>query len=151
MKRLHVHVSVKDLDRSIRFYSELFAATPTVRKPDYAKWMLEDPRVNFAISQRGGKPGVQHLGIQVEDRAELEEVYGRLERAERPVIEQGDTTCCYAHSEKSWIDDPQGIQWETFLTTGESTVYGTDEIRPKSAQPPESSCCAPGCCPPKTL
>ena len=151
MKRLHVHVSVKDLDRSIRFYSELFAAAPTVRKPDYAKWMLEDPRVNFAISHRDGKPGVQHLGIQVENRAELEEVYGRLERAERPVIEEGETTCCYARSEKSWIEDPQGIQWETFLTTGESTVYGTDEIRPKSAQPPESSCCAPGCCPPKTL
>jgi catechol 2,3-dioxygenase-like lactoylglutathione lyase family enzyme len=142
MKRLHVHVSVKDLDTSIRFYSQLFAAVPTVRKPDYARWMLEDPRVNFAISQRDGKPGVRHLGIQVEDRAELEEVYGRLERAEGQVIEEGETACCYAQSEKSWIDDPQGIQWETFLTTGESTVYGTDEIRP---------CCAPICCLPQTL
>jgi catechol 2,3-dioxygenase-like lactoylglutathione lyase family enzyme len=151
MKRLHVHVSVKDLDTSIRFYSQLFAAVPTVRKPDYARWMLEDPRVNFAISQRDGKPGVQHLGIQVEDRAELEELYGRLERAEGQVIEEGETTCCYAQSEKSWIDDPQGIQWETFLTTGESTVYGTDEILPKSEKHSEPACCAPTCCLPQTL
>jgi catechol 2,3-dioxygenase-like lactoylglutathione lyase family enzyme len=151
MKRLHVHVSVKDLDTSIRFYSQLFAAVPTVRKPDYARWMLEDPRVNFAISQRDGRPGVQHLGIQVEDRAELEEVYGRLERAEGRVTEEGETTCCYAQSEKSWIDDPQGIQWETFLTTGESTVYATDEIRPKSAKHTEAACCVPTCCLPQTL
>ena len=126
MKRLHVHVSVKDLDASVRFYSQLFAAGPTVRKTDYARWMLEDPHVNFAISQRDGRLGVQHFGIQVDDRAELAEVYERLRLAERPVIEQGETTCCYAHSEKSWIDDPQGIQWETFLTTGESSVYGAN-------------------------
>lgn len=149
MKRLHVHVSVKDLDISIRFYSQLFATEPSVRKTDYAKWMLEDPRVNFAISQRDGKPGVQHLGIQVEDRSELAEVYERLQRADGPVIEEGATTCCYANSEKSWIDDPQGVPWETFLTQGESPVYGTDEIRSiqeksKAAAP----CCAPGCCPP---
>ncbi|OLB11300.1 MAG: glyoxalase/bleomycin resistance/dioxygenase family protein [Gammaproteobacteria bacterium 13_2_20CM_66_19] len=146
MKRLHVHVSVRDLDASVRFYSQLFAAAPSTRKPDYAKWMLEDPRVNFAISQRDGKPGVQHLGIQVEDRTELAEVYERLRSAEGPVIEEGETTCCYAHSEKSWIDDPQGVQWETFLTTGQSTVYGTDEIRPKSAKLSEAPCCAPTCC-----
>ena len=146
MKRLHVHVSVKDLDASVRFYSQLFARGPTVHKSDYAKWMLEDPRVNFAISQRDGRPGVQHLGIQVENRTELAEVYERLRRAERPVIEEGETTCCYAHSEKSWIDDPQGVQWETFLTTGESTVYGTDEIRPKAEKHAEASCCAPSCC-----
>jgi catechol 2,3-dioxygenase-like lactoylglutathione lyase family enzyme len=144
MKRLHVHVSVKDLDASVRFYSQLFAADPVVHKADYAKWMLEDPRVNFAISQRGGKPGVQHLGIQVEDRAELVEVYARLRGAERPVIEEGETTCCYAQSEKSWIDDPQGVQWETFLTTGESTVYGTDEIQPKAEKAAIAACCAPG-------
>ena len=148
MKRLHVHVSVKDLDASVRFYSQLFAAHPTVQKADYAKWMLDDPRVNFAISQRDGKPGVQHLGIQVEDREELEEVYARLRRAERPVIEEGETTCCYAHSEKSWIDDPQGVQWETFLTTGESTDYGTDEIRPKRGKGTEGACCEPQCCSP---
>jgi len=146
MKRLHVHVSVRDLDASVRFYSQLFAAAPSTRKPDYAKWMLEDPRVNFAISQRDGKPGVQHLGIQVEDRTELAEVYERLRSAEGSVIEEGETTCCYAHSEKSWIDDPQGVQWETFLTTGQSTVYGTDEIRPKSAKLSEAPCCAPTCC-----
>jgi catechol 2,3-dioxygenase-like lactoylglutathione lyase family enzyme len=148
MKRLHVHVSVNDLDASVRFYSQLFAADPTVHKPDYAKWMVEDPRVNFAISQRDGRPGVQHLGIQVEDRGELEEVYGRLRRAERPVIEEGETTCCYAHSEKSWIEDPQGVQWETFLTSGESTVYGTDEIRPKAEKEAKAACCAPDCCSP---
>ena len=144
MKRLHVHVSVEDLDTSVRFYSGLFAAGPAVRKGDYAKWMLEDPRVNFAISQRDGKPGVQHLGIQVEDRGELAEVYARLQQAEGPVIEEGETTCCYAHSEKSWIEDPQGVQWETFLTTGESTVYGTDEIRSvQEKRQAKEPCCAP--------
>jgi catechol 2,3-dioxygenase-like lactoylglutathione lyase family enzyme len=141
MKRLHVHVSVSDLDKSIRFYKALFAAEPTVVKPDYAKWMLEDPRVNFAISQRGGATGVRHLGIQVENRGELDEVYGRLHRAEGPVLEEGATTCCYAKSEKSWIADPQGIEWETFLTSGESTVYGSDLV--KSA--------APACCSPKSM
>ena len=146
MKRLHVHVSVKDLDASIRFYSHLFASEPSVRKPDYAKWMLEDPRVNFAISQRDSKPGVQHLGIQVEDCAGLVEVYRRLQRAEGPVMEQGETTCCYAHSEKSWIDDPQGVQWETFLTSGASTVYGTDEIHPKATKQAQVPCCGPTGC-----
>jgi len=147
VKRLHVHVSVHDVDASVRFYSQLFAAAPTVRKSDYAKWMLDDPRVNFAISRRDGRPGVQHLGIQVEDRDELAEVYERLRRAERPVIEEGETTCCYAHSEKSWIDDPQGVHWETFLTSGESTVYGADEIRPKGgnalAAGGDPRCCYP--------
>lgn len=150
MKRLHVHVSVSDLERSIRFYSELFASDPLVRKHDYAKWMLDDPRVNFAISRRDGKPGVQHLGIQVEDRNELAEVYARLQRAEGPVIEEGETVCCYAQSEKSWIDDPQGVQWETFLTTGDSTDYGTDEIRSvQDKQKRNEPCCAPGCCAPE--
>lgn len=101
---------------------ELFAAEPVVVKHDYAKWMLEDPRVNFAISKWGSASGIRHLGIQVESRSELGEVYERLQRAEGPVREDGATTCCYAQSEKSWIADPQGIQWETFLTTGESTV-----------------------------
>ncbi len=149
MKRLHVHVSVAELDSSIRFYSQLFASEPVVRKDDYAKWMLDDPRVNFAISQRDGKPGVQHLGIQVENQAELAEVYGRLQRAERPVIEEGKTVCCYALSDKSWIDDPQGVPWEAFLTTGESTVYGTDQIRPvPEKRKTEAACCAPTCCAP---
>ena len=146
MKRLHVHVSVKDLSASIRFYRELFDAEPVVTKGDYAKWMLEDPRVNFAISQRATATGVQHLGIQVEDRAELSEVYGRLKRAEGPIIEEGETTCCYAQSEKSWIADPQGVQWETFLTSGESTVYGHDSIRVDPVKAAEPPCCAASCC-----
>lgn len=143
MKRLHVHVAVEDLAASIRFYSELFAAAPVVLKADYAKWMLEDPRVNFAISRRGAQAGVRHLGIQVESRPELEEVYARLKRAERPVLEEGATTCCYAQSEKSWIDDPQGVRWETFLTTGESTVYGHDPARTaESTAATPTSCCS---------
>ena len=146
MKRLHVHVSVSDLAQSIRFYSELFGTTPSVRKADYARWMLEDPRVNFSISQRGATPGVEHLGIQVESRGELEEVYARLRRAERPVLEVGATTCCYAKSEKSWIADPQGVQWETFLTTGESAVYGHDSVRADPLKAAEPPCCAPRCC-----
>jgi catechol-2,3-dioxygenase len=139
MKRLHIHVSVDDVAASIRFYNTLFAAEPTVTKTDYAKWMLEDPRVNFAISKRGGTAGIRRLGIQVEDRAELADVYTRLKRAEAPVLEEGATTCCYAKSEKSWIEDPQGIQWETFLTTGESTVYGTDPVMEARI----NSCCGP--------
>jgi catechol 2,3-dioxygenase-like lactoylglutathione lyase family enzyme len=142
MKRLHVHLSVDDLARSVRFYSTLFAAEPTVLKQDYAKWMLEDPRVNFAISARGGEAGVDHLGIQVENREELAEVYGRLKSADRPVLEQGDTTCCYATSEKSWIADPSGLAWEAFLTHGDSTVYGESaDLTPTKAA--ATACCKP--------
>lgn len=149
MKRMHVHVSVSDLDTSIRFYSTLFAAKPTVRKVDYAKWMLEDPRVNFAISQRGAAGGIEHLGIQVEDSAELQDVYARLKRANRAVLEEGKTTCCYAESEKSWIEDPQGIQWETFLTTGESTVYGHDPVRAATTEASAAACCSGSGCAPR--
>jgi len=137
MKRFHVHVTVDDLDRSIGFYSAMFAATPTVAKPDYAKWMLNDPYVNFAISARGTSVGVEHLGIQVESAAELADVYGRFSSADAPILEEGKTTCCYAKSEKSWITDPQGIVWEAFLTEGEATVYGTsatiDSLTAKTA------------------
>jgi catechol 2,3-dioxygenase-like lactoylglutathione lyase family enzyme len=139
MKRLHVHVSVADLDESVRFYSNLFAAQPAVRKGDYAKWMLEDPRVNFAISRREKATGVRHLGIQAETAAELAEVFSRLEHADRPVLKEGATTCCYAKSEKSWVEDPQGVQWETFLTTGESEIYGGAAAEGARAVP----CCAP--------
>lgn len=139
MKRFHVHVSVKDLLASIRFYRELFNAEPVVVKGDYAKWMLDDPRVNFAISQRNSTTGVEHLGVQVEDRSELIEVYERLKRARGPIIEEGATTCCYAQSEKSWIEDPQGVEWETFLTTGESTTYGVDA----ATAPVAKVCCVP--------
>ncbi len=143
MKRLHVHLAVESLAASVRFYTALFAAEPSVLKSDYAKWMLEDPRVNFAISQRGATPGVEHLGIQVEDRPELEEVYARLKRAEGPVLEEGSTTCCYAKSEKSWIEDPQRVLWETFLTTGESTVYGQEAAPIGQKRAVKSACCVP--------
>jgi catechol 2,3-dioxygenase-like lactoylglutathione lyase family enzyme len=150
MKRLHVHVAVENLPRSIGFYSALFAAQPAVVKTDYAKWMLDDPCVNFAISTRGRQPGLDHLGIQVESAGELQEVHARLHEAGGNVIEQGQTTCCYAKSEKSWIDDPSGIAWETFLTTGESTTYGdgtgergTRIAHEKQVHQKQSACCAP--------
>ncbi len=143
MKRFHVHVSVGDLNRSIQFCTELFGRQPSVLKSDYARWMLDDPRVNFAISQRGAALGVQHLGIQAEDRAEFEEVYACLQGANGPVLEEGATTCCYAKSEKSWIEDPQGVQWETFLTSGESTVYGHDPVRTEPLKAKEATCCSP--------
>src|SRR5271168_2439897 len=145
MKRMHVHVAVENLHQSIGFYSALFDTQPAVVKPDYAKWMLDDPRVNFAISTRGREPGLDHLGIQVEDKAELEDVYARLRRAGGEVIDQGQTACCYAQSEKSWIEDPAGISWETFLTTGESTTYGdgSGERVARLAHEKQSACCAP--------
>jgi hypothetical protein len=143
MKRMHVHVSVGDLQQSVAFYSALFAAEPTVIKSDYAKWMLDDPRVNFAISARGRQAGLDHLGIQVEDGDELREVYARLHGADGVVIEQGQTTCCYAKSEKSWIDDPSGIAWETFLTTGESTDYGDGSGERVARIARTQSCCGP--------
>jgi hypothetical protein len=145
MKRLHVHVSVDDLTGSIRFYSALFGSEPTVAKTDYAKWMLDDPRVNFAISARGGQAGVDHLGIQVETPEELKEVYERLQQAERPVLEEGVTTCCYAKSEKAWTSDPQGLLWESFLTSGESTIYGDGValagFRASAVKGESSPCC----------
>ena len=140
MKRIHVHVAVRNIDESVRFYTRLFAAEPTVRKPDYAKWMLEDPRANFAISQRDARIGVQELGIQAESHAELDELYGRLKDIERPVIEEGATACCYSRSEKSWVEDPQGQEWEIFFTSGASATYGTE------APTPGSECCRPDCC-----
>lgn len=147
MKRLHVHVGVEDLAQSIGFYSTLFGVEPSVTKPDYAKWMIEDPQVNFAISMGRGETGFRHLGLQVESQDELTEVYGRLKEADRPVLEEGATTCCYAKSEKSWIADPQGVVWEAFLTKGESTVYGGNpalgSLSPDSATAEERVCCEP--------
>jgi len=151
MKRLHVHVSVDDLAQSTRFYSTLFAAEPTVVKDDYVKWMLEDPRVNFAISTRPGRTaGISHLGIQAEDEAELAEVYDRLARAEHQIVEAKATTCCYAQYDKQWIADPQGVPWETFLTYGESTVYGEGSLA-KLKEVSETACCAPACCEPEAI
>ena len=143
MKRLHVHVAVDDLAQSTDFYSALFAVMPTVRKPDYVKWMLDDPHVNFAISTRGARSGIDHLGIQVETPAELQEVYGRLQQAGRPILEEGETTCCYAQSKKSWISDPQSLSWETFLTSGESAVYGHGSDRTDLQAMPTQACCPP--------
>lgn len=145
MKRLHVHVGVEDLDQSIRFYSTLFAAEPTVTKADYAKWMLDDPRVNFAISSgQHATKGIEHLGIQVENGDELAEVYARLKAADRPVLEEGATTCCYAQSEKSWVADPDGVVWEAFHTQGEATVYGdSPALAALSATAGDGACCAP--------
>ena len=153
MKRMHLHVGVDDLDQSIKFYSTLFAAEPTVRKVDYAKWMLDDPRVNFAITPTSHTAkGVEHIGIQVETPEELAEVHERLKSAGRPVLEEGATTCCYAQSEKNWITDPDGVIWETFLTNGEATAYG-DKMqvaqahanldRLEAANASANSCCPP--------
>jgi len=125
VKRLHVHVGVADLDQSIAFYSTMFGAQPTKVKHDYAKWMIDDPRLNFAISSgQHSTKGIQHLGIQAESVEELGDVYGKLRAADRPVLEEGRTTCCYAKSEKSWIADPDGVVWEAFFTDGEAITYG---------------------------
>lgn len=148
MKRLHVHIAVEDLDRSIGFYSTLFAAQPSVRKADYAKWMLDDPKVNLALSQRDSRSsGVDHLGIQVETDDELRVLARRLKAAGETTRDQEATTCCYAQSNKVWVDDPSGLRWETFFTFGDATVYGGDEV-PTAVQETKSSCCAPkaACC-----
>ena len=138
MKRLHVHIAVDDLNRSIGFYSILFGAKPSVLKDDYAKWMLEDPKVNLAISQRERIVGVDHLGIQVEWDGELHELATRLKAAGEETRDQEATTCCYAQSNKAWVNDPSGVRWETFYTFGEATTYGEDE---QDTPKQESSCC----------
>jgi predicted enzyme related to lactoylglutathione lyase len=162
VNRFHVHLNVADLASSIRFYSTLFATEPSVRKPDYAKWMLEDPRVNFAISSTGRQPGIDHLGIQVESEQDLAALGQRLDAAGGEVIPEDATVCCYARSDKLWTEDPQGTRWETFHTFGEATTYHAGEsacasdgatctpnvaaMKPKIDQ--GSSCCVPqsGCC-----
>ncbi|HUF42624.1 MAG TPA: ArsI/CadI family heavy metal resistance metalloenzyme, partial [Verrucomicrobiae bacterium] len=124
MKRFHVHISVEDLDANVRFYSSLFGAPPTVVKPDYAKWMLEDPRINFAVSKRGVAAGVDHLGVQVDSDEELAALRGQAAQAKLAVLEQTAAECCYARSDKYWTSDPQGIAWETFHTLDSIPVYG---------------------------
>ena len=138
MKRFHAHVHVDDLAQSIAFYSKLFAAAPTRVEADYAKWMLEDPRVNFAISTRGAKPGLDHFGMQTDDAAELAELKARAEAADMALLDEGNTTCCYARSEKHWVTDPQGIAWEHFHTLGDIPVF--NEAAPSSAA---GACCTP--------
>lgn len=140
MKRFHVHVAVADLAQSIQFYTTFFDAPPSVEKDDYAKWMLEDPRINFAISTRGREPGLDHLGIQLENQEDLKEISLRLKSAQQPILEQEQTTCCYAKSDKAWVHDPQGIAWESFYTTGGATTYGEDTDFSSQAN---SACCAP--------
>ena len=133
MKRFHVHVSVDDLDASLRFYSTIFGTPPTVLKPDYAKWMLDDPRVNFAISKRGQKPGVDHLGVQVESDAELTMLREQAAAAEIATFDQASEVCCYARSDKYWITDPQGVAWETFHTLDSAPLYGERTRREAAA------------------
>jgi catechol 2,3-dioxygenase-like lactoylglutathione lyase family enzyme len=145
MKRFHVHVTVEDLDQSIRFYSTLFAVEPAVVKSDYAKWMLDDPRVNFAISQRGKAAGVDHLGLQVDSREELQEIGDRLNAAGRNVYDRGEAHCCYARSDKAWVADPQGVSWETFFTFGQETAYGEGIAQAASGEP-AGACCSDATC-----
>jgi catechol-2,3-dioxygenase len=137
MKRLHLHVSVDNLQKSMDFYSTLFGVAPTVVKPDYAKWMLDDPRVNFAISQRGMKAGLDHVGIQVENEEELAEIRTRLEQADMQMLTQTATTCCYAKSDKHWVQDPSGIAWETYRTLESAPTFNSPEASS------EAACCAP--------
>ncbi len=145
MKRFHVHVSVGNLQENIRFYSSIFGVRPTVLKEDYAKWMLDDPRVNFAISTRDHKPGVNHLGIQAESDAELKALRVGIIEAQAPMLEQKDALCCYVKSDKYWTIDPQGIAWETFHTLGSVPVYGEDT---RTAQEAKASTKAGACCVP---
>jgi catechol 2,3-dioxygenase-like lactoylglutathione lyase family enzyme len=142
---MHVHVGVDDLAQSVRFYTTLFGAEPSVMQADYAKWMLDDPRLNFAISNGHATRGIEHLGIQVEDAAELAEVAARLARADGPVLEEAATSCCYATSSKAWIADPQGVVWETFLTTGSAADYGNSPAlsRLQGESAADGACCAP--------
>ena len=139
MKRFHVHLAVSDLDTSIRFYSALFATEPTVVKDDYAKWMLDDPRVNFAISQRGTQPGLDHLGFQVDSDAELAQINERLTAADLPSVEETNTACCYVRSNKYWSVDPQGVAWEGFHSLSEIPTFNDAAAMEEGA----AACCAP--------
>ena len=148
MKRLHVHVSVADLDQSIQFYSTLFGAQPSKQKVDYAKWMLEDPRVNFAISTGANSTGLSHLGIQAEDQAELDELTARAKVAGESVLIESGASCCYARSNKAWVEDPAGLRWETFFTFGDITTYGhsAEETRIESKAIAATPVATTSCC-----
>ncbi|MCB1998345.1 MAG: glyoxalase/bleomycin resistance/dioxygenase family protein [Rhodoferax sp.] len=137
MKRFHVHLHVDDLAQSVAFYSKLFAAEPARLEADYAKWMLDDPRINFAISARGGVGGVDHLGFQVDDEAELADLKSRAQSADLALLDEGDTTCCYARSEKHWVTDPQGVAWEHFHTLADIPTFRA------AAPAADGACCAP--------
>jgi len=147
MKRLHIHVGVNDIEKAVHFYSALFGADPVKTKEDYAKWLLEDPRINFAVSTGCESQGVNHLGVQVDEEDELAELTGRLSSAGLPVWDEGETECCYARSEKAWVKDAAGIPWEAYRTMGEVARYYGDSAEP-TGEPPashsetEASCCA---------
>ena len=143
MKRFHVHVAVSDLSKSIAFYSAVFGEQPAVVKADYAKWMLEDPRINFAISNRGHAPGVNHLGLQAEDDTELEAIHANLQKADTTVFPEKGAHCCYAKSDKYWVTDPQGIAWESFRSLGSIPLYGEEH---QTAPAPRGAAEAAGCC-----
>ncbi|WP_374678411.1 ArsI/CadI family heavy metal resistance metalloenzyme [Piscinibacter sp.] len=138
MKRFHVHLHVEDLARSIGIYSKLFAAEPSRVESDYAKWMLDDPRINFAISTRGARPGIDHLGFQTDEPAKLADMKARAESADMALLDEGETTCCYARSEKHWVTDPQGIAWEHFHTLGDIPVFSEGQSADAA-----SACCTP--------
>tara|TARA_R110002049_G_scaffold22388_21_gene80258 strand:+ start:9616 stop:10089 length:474 start_codon:yes stop_codon:yes gene_type:complete len=137
MKRMHIHIGVENLDQSLRFYSALFGADPVKVKSDYAKWMLEDPNVNFAISTRSGKTGVDHLGLQVDEADELDELRERLKKADMSVFDEGETVCCYARSDKTWVEDPTGIAWEAYQTMEDVNLFSG------TAAAGEAACCTP--------
>ena len=139
MKRMHIHVGVKNLKESISFYSKMFATEPTIEKTDYAKWQLEDPKINFAISARGAAEGLNHLGIQVEDAAELTDMKSRLDTLQAELVEEEGTACCYAKSDKYWVNDPSGIPWETFHTLDSIPVFNESSDAVEAA----SACCVP--------
>ncbi len=146
MKRFHIHVGVKSIEESVQFYSTLFGQKPTKLKEDYAKWMLEDPRLNFAISTRTNTKGVDHVGIQVETPTELTEITDRLKQADLGVYDEGETTCCYAESNKAWVEDPSGVAWETYQNMGDAEIFSKSV---ESSKKSESACCVPGessCC-----
>jgi lactoylglutathione lyase len=147
MKRFHVHLHVANLDKSIGFYSKLFASEPARIEGDYAKWMLEDPPLNFAISTRGAQAGINHLGIQTDDPAELAEMKARAEAADLALLDEGETTCCYARSEKHWVTDPQGIAWEHFHTLGSIPVFSEAAVQAPT-EAPAAEAAAPACCGP---
>lgn len=148
MKRFHVHVAVDDLAANIRFYSTVFGMTPTVEKPDYAKWMVEDPRINFAISSRGAKAGLDHLGLQVDSDGELAALRQQVADAEIAAFDQPQAQCCYAKSDKYWITDPQGIAWETYHTLEQAEIFGADTERTAVAPTPSEPATAQACCAP---
>jgi catechol 2,3-dioxygenase-like lactoylglutathione lyase family enzyme len=141
MKRFHVHVGVSNLEKSTQFYSAMFGMQPTVKKDDYAKWMLEDPRVNFAISQRGGKPGINHLGFQADNEAELEEIHARLQSADTAIVAEEGANCCYAKSDKYWVQDPSGLAWESFRSLDTIPFFGDDQSPDAIAAKPATTCC----------